>query len=117
LPEWLGVRFCAAYAGDVYYTVVLNSFVHLVMYYYYLKASFGASPRWGKYLTQLQMVQFVSMNAQAMYLLYNSCDFPRKVTLGYLFYILSLLVLFLQFYFRKHCSSPRSPASKAAKTE
>jgi len=113
LMYWLNVNI--AYAGDIYYTVIVNSFIHLVMYYYYLKSSFGASPSWGKYLTQLQMVQFVTMNAQAVYLLYTGCDFPRKVTLTYLFYILSLLVLFLQFYIRKHCS--RAPKSKEAKNK
>ncbi len=30
---WLNIN--VAYDGDVYYTVILNSFVHLVMYFYY----------------------------------------------------------------------------------
>ena len=98
----------------MYYTVIVNSFIHLVMYYYYLKSSFGASPSWGKYLTQLQMLQFVTMNFQAIYLLYNNCDYPRKVTMAYLFYILSLLGLFMQFYLRKH-GGGKKPAPGAAK--
>lgn len=30
---WLNIN--AAYDGDVYYTVIVNSFIHLVMYFYY----------------------------------------------------------------------------------
>lgn len=35
---WLNIN--VAYDGDVYYTVVLNSFVHLVMYFYYFLTTF-----------------------------------------------------------------------------
>jgi len=37
-----------------------NSFVHIWMYYYYSVATFGHSPWWKKYLTGLQIYQFVS---------------------------------------------------------
>ena len=45
------------YSGDIYYAIVANSLVHLVMYTYYLIATVSKSPWWGKYLTQFQMVQ------------------------------------------------------------
>jgi hypothetical protein len=57
----------AGYAGDVYFTIVANSFIHLLMYFYYFLSTFGPAPAWGKYLTQLQMVQFVLMNLQVRY--------------------------------------------------
>lgn len=109
------LHLCAGYAGDIYYTIVVNSFIHLLMYYYYLKASFGSAPSWGKYLTQLQMIQFVTMNFQAIYSLINNCDYPRKILLTYLFYILSLLALFMQFYIGKHCRGKRPAAPKPVK--
>lgn len=34
-----------AYDGDVYYTIIANSFVHLVMYYYYTCTCFGFKPK------------------------------------------------------------------------
>ena len=95
------------YTGDVYFTIVANSFIHLLMYYYYLVSTVSKAPSWGKYLTQLQMVQFVLMNLQAGYILINHCAFPRKVTLVYLVYIISLLVLFMQFYTGKHSKGPK----------
>ena len=45
------------YSGDIYYAIVANSLVHLVMYTYDLIATVSKSPWWGKYLTQFQMVQ------------------------------------------------------------
>ncbi len=98
----------------MYFTIVANSFIHLLMYYYYLQSTLSSAPSWGKYLTQLQMVQFVLMNLQAGYILVNNCPFPRKVTLVYLVYIISLLVLFLQFYFGKHSGSGKDKAKAKA---
>lgn len=113
LTYWLVTA--VGYDGDVYYTVVANSFVHLVMYgYYFLSIIFpregaggarggvGALVSFvGKYVTQLQMFQFVTMNAQAVYILANNCAYPHPVTYFYLVYILSLFGLFAQFYVRK----------------
>jgi hypothetical protein len=52
-------------------------------YYYYFVSTFSKPPSWGKYLTQLQMVQFVLMNAQAVYILVVGCPYPARVTLVY----------------------------------
>lgn len=63
----LRVRMHAAY-----YSAALNSFVHVVMYtYYFLASAIGKNEKartrylwWGKYLTQLQMGQFVTLLLQ-----------------------------------------------------
>jgi len=104
LTYWLVTS--VGYDGDVYYTVVANSFVHLVMYYYYLVASVGAKPWWGKYVTQLQMGQFLTMNAQAAYILYNNCAYPHAVTWFYLIYIISLFALFNNFNSKRWAKKP-----------
>ena len=45
------------------------------------------------------MVQFVVMNAQAMYLISTECtEFPRNITLAYGYYIVTLLLLFAHFF-------------------
>ena len=36
----------AAYDGDVYYTIIANSLVHAVMYFYYLLTCFNVRPTW-----------------------------------------------------------------------
>lgn len=94
---WLNIN--AGYDGDIYYTIILNSFIHMVMYSYYLATSFSLPvPKPLKQLvTQSQMIQFVTMMAQALYILYFGCPYPRRITQCYLVYILSLFILFQNF--------------------
>lgn len=111
---WWSIVYVAP-GGDAYYSAALNSFVHVVMYtYYFLASAIGKNEKarkrylwWGKYLTQLQMTQFVTMLGQASYNLY----FKRyNLFLAQLLvvYMLSLLGLFGHFYISKY--------SKPAKT-
>jgi len=97
------------YDGDIYLTVVLNSFVHLVMYSYYFLATLGYSAWWKNYITLLQMGQFLMMNAQAIYILYFGCPFPQNITWLYLIYIISLFILFQNFYRRTYNTGKRVP--------
>lgn len=94
---WMNTRI--GYTGDIYFTIVLNCFVHIVMYTYYMFKSLEPAwnPWWKKHITNLQMVQFLCMNAQAIYLLTNGCQFPKYVTMFYLVYIISLFALFYHF--------------------
>lgn len=66
---WLNIR--ANYDGDIYLTIVLNSFIHLVMYSYYFLTTFNVTvPKPIKALiTNMQMIQFITMNAQVHLLL------------------------------------------------
>jgi elongation of very long chain fatty acids protein 4 len=107
LIYWLLMN--VGYDGDVYLTIVLNSFVHLVMYSYYFLATLGYSAWWKNYITLLQMGQFLLMNAQAIYILYFGCPYPRNITMAYLFYIISLFLLFRDFYQRTYTKRPSRP--------
>jgi len=112
LVYWLNTR--VAYDGDIYLTVVLNSFVHLVMYSYYFLSTLGYSAWWKNYITLLQMGQFLIMNAQAIYILAVGCPFPHNITWMYLFYIISLFLLFQNFYQRTYKKRPtdKKPVQK-----
>ncbi|KAM7292693.1 elongation of very long chain fatty acids protein AAEL008004 [Ixodes scapularis] len=96
--------------------LVMNTFVHTVMYSYYLLATFGPTVRpylwWKRYLTSIQIVQIVIYIAHMSIPLFVDCDFPR-----YLIHIanaqtLLLLGLFLNFYVqsysRKNGSLPKN---------
>eukprot|EP01102_Stenamoeba_stenopodia_P007747 TRINITY_DN2182_c0_g1_i1.p1 TRINITY_DN2182_c0_g1~~TRINITY_DN2182_c0_g1_i1.p1 ORF type:complete len:333 (-),score=44.23 TRINITY_DN2182_c0_g1_i1:23-1021(-) len=100
LVYWMNIN--VGYDGDIYLTIILNSFVHLVMYYYYLLTSLGIRPWWKMYVTVLQMVQFIIMNIQAIYILVMGCPYPRNVTILYLVYIQSLFWLFASFFARSY---------------
>jgi len=103
---WLNAN--AQYDGDVYLTIVLNGFIHTVMYTYYFICLHTRDPKTGKSLpiwwksslTSMQLIQFVSMMSQATYLLTHSkCSgHSYRITATYFVYILSLFFLFAQFF-------------------
>ncbi|CAM9730777.1 unnamed protein product [Pylaiella littoralis] len=104
---WLNVN--AGYDGDVYLTIVLNGFIHTVMYTYYFVSMHTKDIWWKKYLTLMQMVQFVCMTTQAFYLLGTGCTtYPRRIVIVYAAYIMSLLFLFAQFYVNSYSKKPIS---------
>ena len=59
----------------------------------------------------MQMLQFVTMNAQAIYILVNGCPYPGPLTAFYLAYIISLFALFMNFYLARW-TKPSSAAIK-----
>lgn len=112
---WLNVS--VGYDGDVFLTIVLNGFIHTMMYTYYFLCLHmdGKDIWWKSALTMGQMVQFMLMNAQALYLIFFRCDsFPRNIIVAYLFYILTLLVLFAMFYVQSYM---RPKGDKPAKSK
>lgn len=50
---WLNIN--AGYDGDVYLTIVLNGFIHTVMYTYYFVSMHTKDIWWKKYLTLMQV--------------------------------------------------------------
>jgi elongation of very long chain fatty acids protein 4 len=112
---WLNIN--AGYDGDVYYTVVLNSFVHLIMYFYYFLRTFKITVPivLKKMVTHLQMFQFVTMMAQAIYILATHAPYPNRITWTYFIYIATLYVLFDSFRRASYSSKKalKTPAKKA----
>mmetsp|Transcript_43454 Transcript_43454/g.68040 ORF Transcript_43454/g.68040 Transcript_43454/m.68040 type:complete len:280 (-) Transcript_43454:155-994(-) len=102
------------YDGDIYLTICLNGFIHTVMYTYYFLSMHTKDIWWKKYLTMMQMVQFLTMNAQAGWLLHSQCQtFPKRVTQIYLIYIVSLFMLFLHFFIRSYFVKPGKKRKQA----
>jgi GNS1/SUR4 family protein len=65
---------------------------------YYLISTFGYKPWWKAYLTQFQIMQFVMNMAQCVYDIYFEADYPVELAWATFFYMMSLVVLFMQFY-------------------
>jgi elongation of very long chain fatty acids protein 4 len=104
------------YDGDVYLTIVLNGFIHTVMYTYYFVSMHTNEIWWKSALTMCQMIQFVCMNAQAGYLVYTGCTaYPRNITVAYGYYILSLLVLFAHFFVLSYFGGSKKSSKKGDK--
>ncbi|CAK9797105.1 Elongation of very long chain fatty acids protein 4 [Anthophora plagiata] len=80
----------------------LNSFVHIVMYSYYLIAALGPQYRkylwWKKYMTGIQLIQFVIMLGYLMMVLVMDCKVPKALTYFFLANVVIFIYLFLDFY-------------------
>lgn len=96
--------------------VTMNYFVHSVMYtYYFLAAVIAKPPRWGNFVTTLQIAQMIvgcvlavalyAVNYVDYFKVENCCHVPSNIATVAAIYT-SYLVLFLQFYFRRY-RSPR----------
>ncbi|CDJ43346.1 elongation of very long chain fatty acids 4 protein, putative [Eimeria tenella] len=112
------VNASVGFDGEIYYVVALNGLVHVVMYAYYLLASLncGVARLVKQFVTQLQMLQFLSMSLHAAYHVYfhQSCKYPFRVTVGYFFYVLSLFLLFHNFSKKTYGRSSSSSSSSSS---
>ncbi|XP_039591613.1 ELOVL fatty acid elongase 8b [Polypterus senegalus] len=101
---WAAVKYVAG--GQSFFIGMLNSFVHVVMYLYYGLAAMGPQMQkylwWKRYLTILQMVQFFGIAAHTFYNLFSDCDYPDGFNLVVCLYIVSLILLFSNFYYRSY---------------
>ncbi|XP_055884761.1 elongation of very long chain fatty acids protein 4-like [Biomphalaria glabrata] len=113
---WFGARFLPN--GPVIIFPFLNCFVHVIMYTYYALTSVGYSLRtWKKYLTKIQLVQFLAfLVPSVLYQLYD-CPFAKMYFSLVLFYVITLVVLFTNFYIKAYLSTDRHPRQTHLKSE
>ncbi|KNC48305.1 GNS1/SUR4 family protein [Thecamonas trahens ATCC 50062] len=104
---WLAIRFTAG--GECYLSAMINSCVHVIMYSYYGLRAAGYSVWWKKYLTQLQMAQFVFLMIHGAYGAIFDCKvFPNWMAYALVAYMISMLTLFLNFYLHSYKAKPKS---------
>nr|QXU64613.1 fatty acid elongase 2 [Blattella germanica] len=114
MSVWLGMKF--APGGHSTFFALLNTFVHIIMYFYYMVSAMG--PRyqkyiwWKRYLTTLQMVQFVFIfGHQFQILFYKDCNYPKGFMVWIGLHGVMFLFLFSDFYknsYVKHGSKQSS---------
>lgn len=97
---WAGTRFVPG--GSVLSAVMVNCFVHVLMYSYYALAALGPHIQkylwWKKYLTMIQLVQFAAGVSVGIHLIVSGCQFTRWMQYVFVCYALSFLMLFGDFY-------------------
>lgn len=105
--------------GNAGYLPMTNVFIHTIMYSYYALACMGPQMAqyiwWKKHLTQMQLVQFATVFAHALYsFLTPGCEFPVILSLAEMVISATFFVLFLKFYrdtyFAKISGGQRTPA-------
>jgi len=132
---WAGLE--GKWAMALWTSTFWNSFVHVLMYYYYAVATIGVHPWWKKHLTALQIYQFVSgvvytsiyfyYYFQTITLSWNSWIPSLSYTQGctgdlwaisFMFSVnCSFLVLFSQFFANSYMRKPNTSGSRAKKDD
>lgn len=100
MSVWFGVKFTPG--GHSTFFGFLNTFVHIIMYSYYLLAALGPKYQrflwWKKYLTAIQMVQFVLVMLHAFQLLFIDCNYPKAFVWWIGMHAVMFYFLFSNFY-------------------
>ncbi|GAB6022955.1 hypothetical protein CHUAL_007045 [Chamberlinius hualienensis] len=100
LVTWTILRWVPS--GSVALAALVNSLVHVFMYSYYGLSVIGPTVRrylwWKKYLTMIQMFQFIWGFSFIINMFTTGCEFPKWLQYFSAFYLLSYIILFSQFY-------------------
>ena len=96
--------------GNTTFGGMWNSLVHVLMYSYYFLAAAGPAAQrylwWKKYLTSMQMVQFLVVFVHCLVpLIHPSCGYSVGVNLVIMFNGCLYWFLFLAFYRDKYTKS------------
>nr|XP_018901260.1 PREDICTED: elongation of very long chain fatty acids protein 1 [Bemisia tabaci] len=103
---------------------LVNSFIHIIMYTYYMLAAFGPKMQpylwWKKYITTLQLGQFLATFLHSCQLLIYDCGYPRFAMYFVLPNAAFFFWLFSDFYRKAYSNSKagsRRKPSKGSDTE
>lgn len=104
LSYYWGIKYYPGGHGS--FVGFINSFIHVIMYGYYFLAALGPQVQkhlwWKKYLTSLQMLQFMMIFVHSMQLLFTSCNVPNTIIAYTMFNTLVFLVLFRDFFVKAY---------------
>ncbi|KAJ1498711.1 hypothetical protein HMI55_004792, partial [Coelomomyces lativittatus] len=111
--------------GDSYFTAMLNSFIHVIMYGYYFMSGIGMNQVRAikKYITKLQMTQFCFMMVQSFYNLMfvhtnkqeleeGMQHYPMVLSAFLSVYMVTMLGLFYNFYKKDRQREKQSKVKK-----
>lgn len=103
---WLSGKYFTGQEFTVSY--FCNTIVHMIMYFYYFIAALGPNYRkylwWKKYLTIIQIVQFVIIISYMLASIWLSCGYDQRIVWLLIGDVSLNLVLFLNFFFHAYDS-------------
>ncbi|PVU99407.1 hypothetical protein BB559_000729 [Furculomyces boomerangus] len=97
ISMYFGIRLCPS---TIFYFVVVNSFIHSIMYCYYTLTTLGFTPPGKKYITSMQITQFIIGIVYATYYVFSPVcgnKYQRYATMINIIYVLPLIYLFVDF--------------------
>ncbi|KAJ6633940.1 Elongation of very long chain fatty acids protein 7 [Pseudolycoriella hygida] len=93
---------------EIMIAMLCNTIVHTVMYFYYFLAALGPAYKkylwWKKYLTVMQIVQFVVVISYLTASIWLSCDYNMKIVYPFISYGIFNLFLFVKFFVKTYNS-------------
>jgi len=84
--------------GTAYFGAFLNSIVHLIMYSHYLWTSFGFTNPFKKWVTHIQMIQFVLCIVHSVLSVIFETVLEKRLAYLQFCYHIIMIVLFADFY-------------------
>lgn len=109
---WIGTKFLPGGHGTL--LGVINSFIHIIMYTYYLISGLGPEYQkylwWKKHLTTIQLVQFCIVFYHNFSVMFRDCNYPKPLN-----FLLALnaglfLYMFGNFYYHNYVKNARKAA-------
>ncbi|GAB6032928.1 hypothetical protein CHUAL_012123 [Chamberlinius hualienensis] len=101
--------------GNSFLAAMINALIHVVMYSYYGLSVLGPKVTkflwWKRYITILQLIQFMIGFAIGVNMVIYGCDIPKGLQYLCILYTLSYIILFGQFYVTAYIHT--RPVSKA----
>ncbi len=88
--------------GTASFGALINSMVHLVMYSHYLYTSFGYKNPFKRWITRIQLGQFFLLLVHFWFAYTYDNNFPPYITSIELYYQLSMVILFSNFYNKEY---------------
>ncbi|KAL9701423.1 hypothetical protein quinque_004864 [Culex quinquefasciatus] len=110
MEAWILTKFIAG--GNATFPNIINNFVHVLMYFYYMLSAMG--PRyqkylwWKKYMTEVQIIQFILCIGHCINALVTGCPFPRFISTLLLINASIFLALFMNFYIQSYKRRPKA---------
>ncbi|XP_045446535.1 elongation of very long chain fatty acids protein 7-like [Melitaea cinxia] len=114
---WIAVTYMPG--GQAVIIGYINSFVHAVMYTYYLLAGLGDTYKkylwWKKYLTMLQLIQFAIIGVHSVRSLFYSCSYPIVLKILTCLYAAIFINMFGQFYYNSYIKAKNTKSNESPK--
>ncbi|KAK4875912.1 hypothetical protein RN001_012334 [Aquatica leii] len=118
LLTWTGTKYVAG--GHGLFIGCINSFVHVVMYFYYLLTAWDKKYKeniwWKKHLTQLQIFQFLWVSLHFMQILFQpNCKYPKWIVFAIMPQNILMVILFTNFYIHAYVKPKKVVNNKIEK--
>ncbi|XP_076248347.1 very long chain fatty acid elongase 7 [Calliopsis andreniformis] len=115
---WIGCRFLPNGHGTL--LGVINAFIHVIMYTYYMLSSMGPHMSkylwWKKHLTLLQLIQFSIIFVHSMLGLVNGCNYPKPILFLLALNAIIFIYMFGSFYIENYIKGDKRKKMLADKT-